>query len=179
LLAQLITARAHLKWHGARAQMIPIGTDLASAFLSMAARTSSRRCADGDCQERPMLKFGSLVLTMLVAVAPAAIAQGVGTPASPAPDPATAQKGRVLTQQGRVSDESAVAKSKLVAPKRTQPGGSVPPNGTPGPAPVEGALTFGRDKLKSTTRTTKPLATGQAAPNLDAYTPKVGQPASR
>lgn len=219
-----------------------------------------------------MLKFGSLVLTLLVAMAPAAIAQSLGTATSPAPEPATAQKGRVLTQQGRIFDEDAVADPRPGEPKGAQlggsspqsdqartmrnptvtqglkvsrekspgttpgsgpgnegvdpyalkgapvagsphemsdgtakthhdtskdsinnikareaavgvPGGSVLQNGTPGTAVRETALggpdTTSRDKLKGTTKTSKPLAVGQTVPDVDVSMPKIGQPVSR
>ena len=56
-----------------------------------------------------MRNFGSLVLALAMGVAPIAIAQNFGTATNPAPDPAAAQKSRVLTQQGRAVDESTAA----------------------------------------------------------------------
>ena len=73
-----------------------------------------------------MLKFGSLALTLMLAVAPAAIAQVVDTAASRAADPAAARKGRVLTQQGRVFDPSATAESMLVDPRGVRVDGNSP-----------------------------------------------------
>ncbi len=152
-----------------------------------------------------MPKFGSLFLTLLVGVIPMAIAQGVDTATSSTPAPPSAQKSRVLTQQGRVFDESAAAEQRPSETGATKTrhdvskstignmkareaavgvsGGSVPPSGTPGTTVRETALggpdTASRDKNKGMAKTSKPLAVGQTVPDVDVSMPKVGQPGSR